>query len=277
MHTRHDAIVVGAGQAGLAASWWLTRAAWATSCSTGAGWRDRWRTQRWDTFRLLSRTGRPACPGTRYSGRDPDGFMTGAEVADVPARLRAVVRRAGAQGVTVQRVAPPDDGWLVTTSAGSMARRRRRRRHRRPRGSERSRATADLPVPCAAHERVPQRGCSYRPGAVLVVGRDRRGSRSPPSWPRRGGGCISPSDGTRCAAAPLPRPRHLLVDGPARHARPHGVSLAEGARRRPNAVLAGGTRDLDVRRLAQGASSRTAGCSGWTAAAPPSPTTWPRR
>ena len=54
---------------------------------------DRWRAQRWDTFRLLSPNWQTRLPGYAYAGRDPDGFMTGAEVADFLAATRRRSRR----------------------------------------------------------------------------------------------------------------------------------------------------------------------------------------
>ena len=80
MRTRHDTMVIGAGQAGLAASWWLAGAASTRVLERGRV-AERWRSQRWDSFRLLSPNWQTRLPGYAYSGRDPEGFMTGAEVA----------------------------------------------------------------------------------------------------------------------------------------------------------------------------------------------------
>jgi putative flavoprotein involved in K+ transport len=71
-----DAVIIGAGHAGLAMS----------RCLTDRGVRhvvldrgcvgERWRTARWDGFRLLTPNWFSRLPGWAYQGPDPDGFMT---------------------------------------------------------------------------------------------------------------------------------------------------------------------------------------------------------
>ena len=41
---------------------------------------ERWRTARWDSFRLLTPNWLSRLPGWAYTGPDPDGFMTRAEI-----------------------------------------------------------------------------------------------------------------------------------------------------------------------------------------------------
>jgi putative flavoprotein involved in K+ transport len=71
-----DAIVIGAGWAGLGVSHALARAGLRHRVLE----RDRigatWRTQRWDTFRMNSTKIQTVMPGDGYEGPDPDGFMT---------------------------------------------------------------------------------------------------------------------------------------------------------------------------------------------------------
>ena len=98
MHTRHDTIVIGAGQAGLAASWWLIRRGVDHAMLEGGWVADRWRAQRWDTFRLLQ-----------------------PELADAPARVRLRGARPG-------RVHDGHGGRRLPRAA---TRRRSRRRCRR--------------------------------------------------------------------------------------------------------------------------------------------------
>ena len=49
---------------------------------------NSWRTERWDSLRLLTPNWQTRLPGLRYDGDDPDGFMTMPEVVDVHRRLR---------------------------------------------------------------------------------------------------------------------------------------------------------------------------------------------
>ena len=43
---------------------------------------ERWRTARWDSFRLLTPNWLGRLPGWRYTGPEPDGFMSAGEFAD---------------------------------------------------------------------------------------------------------------------------------------------------------------------------------------------------
>jgi putative flavoprotein involved in K+ transport len=114
------AVIIGAGQAGLATSWWLTERGVRHVVLERGQIAERWRSQRWDSFRLLSPNWQTRLPGHRYQGPDPDGFMTGAEVAGF---LDGYARSFGAPvrtGVEVIRVRPGHTGWRVTTSDGSL-------------------------------------------------------------------------------------------------------------------------------------------------------------
>ena len=79
---RHEVVVVGGGQAGLAVSWELTR--------RGVGHavleRDRiartWREERWDAFCLVTPNWQCRLPGHPYEGSDPDGFMLRDEIVE---------------------------------------------------------------------------------------------------------------------------------------------------------------------------------------------------
>ena len=43
---------------------------------------NAWRHERWDSLRLLTPNWQSRLPGYRYSGADPDGYMTAAEVVE---------------------------------------------------------------------------------------------------------------------------------------------------------------------------------------------------
>lgn len=76
-----DTVVVGAGQAGLTMSWFLTREGrdhvlLERRKRLGGGWQDRW-----DAFRLVSPNWTASFPGAAYDAGDPDGFMPRDEIA----------------------------------------------------------------------------------------------------------------------------------------------------------------------------------------------------
>ena len=103
MREHIQTIVIGAGQAGLALSRCLTDRRLEHVVLDRGGVAHRWRTQRWDSFRLLSPNWQTRLPGHNYQGPDPNGFMTGGEVVEF---FEGYARSFGApirSGVTVRR------------------------------------------------------------------------------------------------------------------------------------------------------------------------------
>jgi putative flavoprotein involved in K+ transport len=243
-------VVVGAGQAGLALSHCLTARGLEHVVLDRGTIAHSWRTQRWDSFSLLSPNWQTRLPGYRYHGADPEGFMTGAQVV---AFFEEYARSFGAPvrcGVTVRRIAPVGGGWLVATDAGALT------------ADTVVVATGDLthpripalagdlPPPVAQLHTSAYRNPAQLPaGAVLVVGAGPSGQQIAAELARSGRRVHMAVGRHRC----LPRryrghDTYWWMD---RLGMLHRTadSLAAGARRSPNAVLAGGTRDLDVRRL----------------------------
>ena len=112
---RITTVVIGAGQSGLAMSSHLT------DCGIDHVVLDRgeiansWRTERWDSLRLLTPNWQSRLPGYAYTGPDPDGYMTMSEVASY---LQAYAHRISAplQTLTnVKRVSRSGDGYQVET------------------------------------------------------------------------------------------------------------------------------------------------------------------
>ena len=71
-----DAVVVGAGQAGLGVSYHLKRAGVRHRVLERGRIGESWRTQRWDAFRMNTINAQTVMPGQRYEGPEPEGFMT---------------------------------------------------------------------------------------------------------------------------------------------------------------------------------------------------------
>jgi putative flavoprotein involved in K+ transport len=82
---------------------------------------NSWRTERWDSLRLLTPNWQSRLPGLRYEGPDPDGYMTVGEVIAFIERFAAVTRAPVRTGVTVTSVRPADDGYHVTTTRGELS------------------------------------------------------------------------------------------------------------------------------------------------------------
>lgn len=75
-----DTIIIGAGQAGLATSRCLQERGIDHVVLERGRIAERWRTERWDSLRLLTPNWQSRLPGWRYRGSDPDGYMTMPEV-----------------------------------------------------------------------------------------------------------------------------------------------------------------------------------------------------
>ena len=71
-----DAVVVGAGQAGLATSYHLTRHGIEHVVLERGDVANTWRTERWDGFCLNTPRFSQRLPGLEYRGPDPDGFSS---------------------------------------------------------------------------------------------------------------------------------------------------------------------------------------------------------
>src|SRR5688572_26705943 len=87
MHTMDntilDVVVVGGGQSGLSASYFLQQRGLQHLVFERGQIGQSWRSQRWDSFRLNTANKLNLLPGLTYRGNDPDGFGTAAEFADM--------------------------------------------------------------------------------------------------------------------------------------------------------------------------------------------------
>ena len=116
-----DAIIVGAGQAGLSVSHELSVAGVDHVVLERGRVGETWR-NRWDTFCLVTPNWTVLLPGSPYSGPDPHGFMPRGEIVatleDYAGSFGAPVR----EGVTVAGVeSPPEGGFLLHTTAGDVS------------------------------------------------------------------------------------------------------------------------------------------------------------
>ncbi len=79
---RIDTLVVGAGQAGLATSYCLTRAGREHVILEKDRVAKAWRHGRWDSFTLVTPNWMLRLPGMAYDGDDPDGFLKRVRVVE---------------------------------------------------------------------------------------------------------------------------------------------------------------------------------------------------
>jgi len=79
---------------------------------------NTWRTERWDSLRLLTPNWQARLPGFAYDGDDPHGFMTVTETVDFIARYARFVNPPLHTFTTVTSVRPDRDGYEVVTNQG---------------------------------------------------------------------------------------------------------------------------------------------------------------
>ena len=270
--TRHDVVVIGGGQAGLAVSRELGRRGVDHSVLERARVGSSWATL-WENFRLNTPNWSIDLPGMPYGGDDPDGFMSRGEIVAhleryVAAQRHAAAhrdRRAGVRfvaeaggGPSAQNDRGPDDGaggrGLHRCLPAILPASRRRRASSRPDHP----GPALLPGPPTAS---PTGSCWWWAADSRAV-RSRRNCATP----ERGRGGVRPS-ATSTAQGRRPRPdvvgrRDRL---PRRHDRlpPRARSQVHGERHRK--AGANGGHDLDAQVLrAKGAVllGRFMGCDG---------------
>lgn len=109
--------VIGGGQAGLAASYWLKQHDLEHVVLERGHSGDAWR-KRWDSFCLVSPNWTLNLPGFPYDGSDPDGFMPRDEIVDYVERYRDFVDPPMKSPVEVGAARPLDQGWRLSTSDG---------------------------------------------------------------------------------------------------------------------------------------------------------------
>lgn len=82
MAERVETVVVGAGQAGLATSYFLSARGRDHVVLERGRVGETWRSERWDGFCLNTPRWTQQLPGFEYAGDDPDGFSPLAEVIE---------------------------------------------------------------------------------------------------------------------------------------------------------------------------------------------------
>jgi putative flavoprotein involved in K+ transport len=112
-------VVIGGGQSGLAMSRCLTDRRIDHVVLERGRIAERWRSERWDSLRLLTPNWQSRLPGFRYEGSDPDGYMTMPEVVAFFERYAASFAAPVREHVTVTAVTRDGVGFRVETDKGT--------------------------------------------------------------------------------------------------------------------------------------------------------------
>jgi putative flavoprotein involved in K+ transport len=112
-------IIIGAGQAGLAMSRHLAMLSIDHVVLERGEVAHSWRTERWDSLRLLTPNWQSRLPGFAYSGLDLDGFRTMPETIEFLAGYAASISAPVETNTQVTSVSAEQDGYLIATNRGA--------------------------------------------------------------------------------------------------------------------------------------------------------------
>jgi len=116
---RTTVVVIGAGQGGLAMSWWLAARSIDHVVLERGEVANTWRTERWDSLTLLTPNWQSRLPGHGYEGDDPDGFRTMPETIAFLERYAKRVSPPLHTHCPVTAVRRTDDGYEVVAGEGT--------------------------------------------------------------------------------------------------------------------------------------------------------------
>jgi putative flavoprotein involved in K+ transport len=118
---RIDVAIIGAGHAGLAMSRYLASYGIDHVILERGEVANSWRTERWDSLKLLTPNWQSRLPGYRYCGDDPDGYRSMDQVIDfIDGYARAIDAPVKTQ-TRVLSVRSLDGGYQVKTDGGDWA------------------------------------------------------------------------------------------------------------------------------------------------------------
>ncbi len=118
--SHHDVVVIGGGQAGLAMSWHLKQRGIGHALFEKNTVAHTWRTQRWDSFCLVTPNWQCQLPGFPYQGKDPHGFMPNADIVRYVEAYRDSFAPPLHEGVGVNAVRQGARGFEVETDIGAV-------------------------------------------------------------------------------------------------------------------------------------------------------------
>lgn len=121
MGSAPDTVIIGAGQAGLATSYWLTQVGVEHQIlerrdSLGGAYQDRW-----DGFFMNTPNFTLDLPGMPYTGDAPDDFLPRTAVVNLLRRYADVINAPVLTGVDVTRLSASNGTFSFETSQGRLA------------------------------------------------------------------------------------------------------------------------------------------------------------
>ena len=111
-------VVVGAGHAGLAMSRCLTERSIDHVLLERGEVANTWKTERWDSLRLLTPNWQSRLPDYRYEGEDPDGYRDVPELVEFLDHYAATISAPVEAHTRVTSVRSNDHGYVIATDRG---------------------------------------------------------------------------------------------------------------------------------------------------------------
>ena len=118
---RTTTVVIGAGHAGLAMSRCLAERSIDHVVLERGEVANSWKTERWDSLKLLTPNWQSRLPGFGYEGDEPHEFRDMPETIAFIERYAAVISAPVETHTTVTSVKPADDGYEVETDRGTWS------------------------------------------------------------------------------------------------------------------------------------------------------------
>ena len=115
---RTTTVIIGAGHAGLAMSRCLAERCIDHVVLERGEVANSWKTERWDSLRLLTPNWQSRLPGYGYEGDDPDGFRTMPETIAYIERYAEVISAPVQTDTEVRLVRLGNGGYVVSTNRG---------------------------------------------------------------------------------------------------------------------------------------------------------------
>jgi putative flavoprotein involved in K+ transport len=118
---RHDTVIIGGGQAGLAMSCHLSQRGREHVLLERDRLGGRWHSERWDSLHYQFPNWSLRLPGHNYGGDDPEGFCHYSKVIDFLSDYARKIDPPARIGVEVQSVGRTDEQLILETSEGQIA------------------------------------------------------------------------------------------------------------------------------------------------------------
>jgi putative flavoprotein involved in K+ transport len=117
--TKHVSVaVIGGSQAGLSMSYYLSTNAIDHVVFEKNRVAHSWRTQRWDSFCLVTPNWQCKLPGYDYPGNDPDGFMVRDDIVAYVENYASRIKAPLKEGTGVTLLARTNNGFYLDTGDG---------------------------------------------------------------------------------------------------------------------------------------------------------------